>query len=77
MIGVNVILNTNARLDELLRARNTNIFQFSKDSGIPYSTLANPRYRGTQLSVDTIEWICEALKISMAEFFTPSNQVHT
>ena len=29
-------MNTNARLDELLRARNTNIFQFSKDSGIPF-----------------------------------------
>lgn len=72
MIGVNVILNTNARLDELLRARNTNIFQFSKDSGIPYSTLANPRYRKTQLSVDTIELICNALGISMAEFFTPN-----
>lgn len=63
-------LNTNARLDELLRAKNTNIFQFSKDSGILYSTLANPRYRGTQLSVDTIEQICKVLGISMAEFFT-------
>ena len=67
---MNVILNTNARLDELLRDRNTNIFQFSKDSGIPYSTLANPLYRGTQLSVDTIELICRALGISMADFFT-------
>ena len=63
-------MNTNTRLDELLQARNTNIFQFSKDSGIPYSTLANPRYRGTQLSVNTIELICKALGISMADFFT-------
>ena len=63
-------MNTHARLDELLRDRNTNIFQFSKDSGIPYRTLANPRYRGTQLSVDTIELICRALGISMADFFT-------
>ena len=70
-------MNTNARLDELLQDRNMTVFQFSKESGIPYSTLANPRYRGTQLSVDTIEWICDALKISMAEFFTPSSQVHT
>ena len=63
-------MNTNARLDELLQDRNMTVFQFSKESGIPYSTLANPRYRGTQLSVDTIEWICKALKISMAEFFS-------
>ena len=74
MIGVNVILNTNARLDELLRARNTNIFQFSKDSGIPYSTLANPRYRKTQLSVDTIELVCKALCISLSEFFADDNR---
>ena len=77
MIGVNETMNTNARLDELLQDRNMTVFQFSKESGIPYSTLANPRYCGTQLSVDTIEWICDALKISMAEFFTPSSQVHT
>lgn len=70
-------MNTNARLDELLQDQNMTAFQFSKESGIPYSTLANPRYRRTQLSVDTIEWICNVLKISMAEFFTPSNQVHT
>ena len=69
-----MILNTNARLDELLRARNTNIFQFSKDSGIPYSTLANPRYRKTQLSVDTIELVCKALGISLSEFFADDNR---
>lgn len=67
-------MNTNARLDELLQDRNMTVFQFSKESGIPYSTLANPRYRGTQLSVDTIEWICDALGITMAEFFTISAQ---
>ena len=44
--------------------------QPKKQSGMPYSTLANPRYRGTQLLVDTIEWICKALIISMAEFFS-------
>ena len=54
-------MNTHARLDELLQARNLTMFQFSKDSGISYSTLANPRYRETQLSVDTIELICKAL----------------
>ena len=31
-------------------------------------------YRGTQLSVDTIELICKALKISMADFFTVTLQ---
>ena len=62
-------MNTHARLDELLQARNLTMIQFSKDSGISYSTLANPRYRETQLSVDTIELICKALGISMSAFF--------
>ena len=62
-------MDTYARFDELLQAKNLTMFQFSKDSGIPYSTLANPRYRGTQLSVDTIELICQALGISPAAFF--------
>ena len=69
-------MDTYARFDELLQARNLSIFQFSKDSGIPYSTFANSRHRGTQLSVDTIELICQALGISLAAFFMTEEETN-
>ena len=62
-------MNTHARLDELLHERNMTSYQLCQSRNIPY--------RGSQLSVDTIEQICRVLGISMAEFFTPSNQVRT
>ena len=70
-------LNTHARLDELLHERNMTLYQLCQSGNIPYTTLRVSRCRGSQLSVDTIEQICRVLGISMAEFFTPSNQVRT
>ena len=70
-------LNTHARLDELLHERNMTLYQLCQSGNIPYTTLRVSRCRGSQLSVDTIEQICRVLGISMAEFFTPSNQVCT
>ena len=70
-------LNTHARLDELLHERNMTLYQLCQSGNIPYTTLRVSRCRGSQLSVDTIEQICKVLGISMAEFFTPSNQVRT
>ena len=49
-------------------------FSFPRIAESHTATLANPRYRSTQLSVDTIELICKALKISMADFFTVTLQ---
>ncbi|MFQ9825441.1 MAG: helix-turn-helix domain-containing protein [Oscillospiraceae bacterium] len=70
-------MNTHARLDELLHERNMTLYQLCQSGNIPYTTLRVSRCRGSQLSVDTIEQICKVLGISMAEFFTPSNQVRT
>ena len=70
-------LNTHARLDELLHERNMTLYQLCQSGNIPYTTLRVSRCRGSQLSVDTIEQICRVLGISMAEFFTLSNQVRT
>ena len=58
-----------ARLNELLAARNMSLFAFTKASGIHYSTFDAAKRRCGQLSVDTIERVCAALQIPLYEFF--------
>lgn len=67
-----VPLNTVHRVHELVEERNMNLSQLSKMSGIAPSTLRRAEERGTQLAVDTIFRICNALDISMSEFFAES-----
>lgn len=57
------------RLNDLLAERGMSLFALSRASGIRYSTFDAAKRRGGQLSVDTIERVCEALKIPVYEFF--------
>ena len=58
-----------ARLNELLAARNMSLFAFTKASGIHYSTFDAAKRRRGQLSVDTIERVCDTLQIPVYAFF--------
>ena len=64
-------MDTYGRLNELLAERHMTLYQAAKQSNMSHSTLANAKSRGGQLSVDTIERLCNALGITLAEFFTP------
>lgn len=63
-------MDTFGRLSELLAERNLTLYQAAKLSNVSRSTLNNAKNRGGQLSVDTIEKLCGALKITLGEFFT-------
>ena len=68
-------MNTHKRVDEILEDRNMTLREMANICSIPYSTLRSSRRRGSQLSVDAIEQICDGLGITMAYFFekpTPS-----
>ena len=67
-------MDTYGRLNELLAERHMTLYQAAKRSNMSHSTLANAKSRGGQLSVDTIERLCNALGITLAEFFTPREQ---
>ena len=58
-----------ARLNNLLIERDMSLFALSKASGIRYSTFNAAKRRNGQLSVDTIERVCNALHIPLYEFF--------
>ena len=62
-------MDTMARVIELADERNLSLFKLSQLSDVPYSTLRNAQKRGTQLAVSTIERICDALGVTMSEFF--------
>ena len=62
-------MDTMARVIELADERNLSLFRLSQISDVPDSTLRNAQKRSTQLAVSTIERICEALGVTMSEFF--------
>ncbi|MBQ8840003.1 MAG: helix-turn-helix transcriptional regulator [Clostridia bacterium] len=58
-----------ARIRELLVERGMSMYQLSKKAGIPQSTLSNLFIRYNAPTIPTLEKICEALGITMSEFF--------
>ena len=63
-------MNTVARVKELGAERNLTLFRLSVICDIPYSTLKNTERRQGQLTIVTIERICQGLGITMAVFFS-------
>lgn len=63
-------VDTVKRVQELISERDMTMYQLTVISGISYSTINTAQRRGGQLKIDTIERICEALNISLSEFFS-------
>ena len=57
------------RVQDLVAERHMTLYQLTQFSGISGSTLRSTRRRSGQLTVDTIERICDALDITLSEFF--------
>lgn len=62
-------MDTVRRTMDLLNERNMSLYQLTQKSGIARATITQTEKRGGQLKIDTIERICEALGISLSEFF--------
>ena len=62
-------MDTIERLDEILEDHDMTLYELAKESGIHYSTFSATKKRNGQLSVDTIEKICETLAMRPYEFF--------
>jgi len=59
-----------ARLQDLLEKRNWTMYRLAKESGLSDKTIANIYHRSTMPSIPTLEAICKAFGITMAEFFS-------
>ena len=62
-------MDTIARLKELTGERGISLYRLSQLCDISYSTLKNAEARSGQLSLDSIERICDKLGIPLYEFF--------
>lgn len=61
------------RINQLRLERNWSVYRLSVKSGIPQSTLTNMFNRETLPSITTLELICDAFGISLAEFFSDNS----
>ncbi len=57
------------KLNKIRLSKNMSVYRLAELSGINQSTLANTFSRGTVPSVKNLEFICEALGLTLAQFF--------
>ena len=68
-------MDTHSRLRQLMAERGWTAYRLAKESGLSESTLANIFKRNTVPSIETLESVCSAFGISLAQFFAESEMV--
>ena len=68
-------MDTNEKLKKLLDERNWTEYRLSKNSGLSESTIANIFTRNTIPSIPTLEAVCKAFGITLAQFFAEGEMV--
>lgn len=68
-------MDTNSRLRQLMAERGWTAYRLAKASGLSESTLANIFKRNTVPSIATLEAVCSAFGISLAQFFAEGEMV--
>lgn len=66
-------MNVIKRMDELMRRKGLTEYQLAKKANLSLSTIMNIKSRNTVPSFSTLEHICDALEISMSQFFADEN----
>ena len=61
------------RINQLRINKNWSVYRLSVEAGLPQSTLTNMINRETLPSIVTLEAICDALGITMSDFFNEEN----
>lgn len=68
-------MDIHERLSKLLRERGWTEYKLSKECGLAQSTIGNIYRRNTVPSVATLETICDAFGITLAQFFAEEDSV--
>ncbi len=67
-------MNVMERIDELCRQRNISKYRLSQITGISQSAFSKMARQQFSLSLETLQRICEAFGISMAQFFSETGE---
>ena len=68
-------MDTHSKLLQLMSERGWTAYRLAKESGLSESTLANIFKRNTVPSISTLEAVCAAFGISLAQFFAEQDMV--
>ena len=68
-------MDTHARLRHLMSERNWTEYRLAKESGLSQSTISNLFARNNLPSIPTLEIICRAFGITLAQFFADGSFV--
>ncbi len=68
-------MDTHSRLRQLMSERGWTAYRLAKEGGLSESTLANIFKRNTVPSISTLESVCSAFGISLAQFFAEGKMV--
>ena len=68
-------MDVHSRLRQLMAERSWTAYRLAKKGGLSESTLANIFKRNTVPSITTLESVCSAFGISLAQFFSESEMV--
>ena len=68
-------MDVNAKLHKLLKAKGWTAYKLAKQSGLSESTIRNVFHRNNVPSISTLEAICKAFGITLAQFFTEGEVV--
>ncbi len=64
-----------AKIEELRKERGWTVYKLSLESGVTQSTLATMYQRNTPPKLDTIQALCEAFGVTLAQFFLEGEEM--
>ena len=70
-----MFMNTKQRLQALMAERQWSEYRLALESGLSQSTISNIFSRNTTPSIPTLESICKAFGITLAQFFAEGDWV--
>ena len=68
-------MDINKKIENLRFQRGWSIYELAQEAGITQSTLTSMIKRGNPPKIDTLECICEAFGITLAQFFIEDEQL--
>ena len=68
-------MDINKKIEELRFQRGWSMYELAQESGITQSTLTSMIKRGNPPKIETLECICEAFGITLAQFFMEDEQL--
>lgn len=68
------MINTVDRVFQLMEQNNLSLYKLCQMSGVNYSMVNTTKRRNGQLNLDTVDRICDALGITMSQFFDVTDE---